>query len=200
MERDLELSQANGGLELHDGETLVLEAHPAGFELEIPEPPTAEAAEAAAEHLIHDEDRHLFPGCFCCGPDRAEGDGLRLFMGRLPERDEMVAAAWVPHGDLAGPDGALPVEMVWAALDCPTIWGAWSVERPVRVPTGSFTVLARQRLETLAPVPVGEPVVVTAWPIERDGRKHRVGAAIHDAGSAPLARAESLLVEVPRPE
>jgi len=89
--------------------------------------------------------------------------------------------------------------MVWAALDCPTIWGAWSVERPVTVPSGSFTVLARQRLEQLSPVPAGDELIVSAWPIEREGRKHLVGAAIHDADGALLARAESLLVEVPRP-
>ena len=28
-------------------------------------------------------DDHPFPGCFVCGPDRAEGDGLRLFPGGL---------------------------------------------------------------------------------------------------------------------
>ena len=28
---------------------------------------------------------HPFPTCFVCGPERAEGDGLRLFPGRLPD-------------------------------------------------------------------------------------------------------------------
>jgi hypothetical protein len=199
MERELELREAGGSFELRDGDTLILDARPAQFELEIPEPPDVDEAEAAGKQLIHDEGTQLYPGCFTCGPDRAEGDGLRLFMGRLPERDGILAAAWPPHRDLAGPDGALPEELVWAALDCPTIWAAWSVKRPAAVPTDGFSVLARQRLEMVAPVPVGETAVVSAWPIERDGRKHLTAAAIHGKDGDLLARAESLLVDVPRP-
>jgi hypothetical protein len=199
MERDLQLSEANGGFELRDGETLVLDARAAEFDLDLPEAPGVEEAEAAGEHLIHDEGTHLYPGCFTCGPDRSEGEGLRLFMGRLPERDGLLAAAWTPHRDHGGPDDALQEELVWAGLDCPTIWAAWSTERPAAIPTGSFTVLARQRLKVLAPVPVEQPAVVTAWPIEHRGRKHVAGAAIHGSGGELLARAESLLVEVPRP-
>ena len=39
MERDLELSESDGSLKLHDGDTLVAEGHGSGFELEIPVPP-----------------------------------------------------------------------------------------------------------------------------------------------------------------
>jgi acyl-CoA thioesterase FadM len=84
--------------------------------------------------------------------------------------------------------------MVWAALDCPSIWAVGEF------PERGFNVLARQRVESLAPVPVGEPSIVTAWPIEHDGRKHLTGVAIHDADGRLLARGESLLVEVPRRE
>jgi hypothetical protein len=198
IERELELSEDHGSLELRDGETLVLEAHRARFDLEIPPPPDLRQAEAAAGHLIHDEGTHLYPSCFTCGPDRAEGDGLRLFMGRVPGRDRILASAWNPHRGLAGEGEALPEELLWAALDCPTIWAAWSTERPALFPADSFTVLARQRLEPLAPVPVGETAIVFAWPIERDRRKHRCGAAIQDVRGNLLGRCESLLVEVPR--
>lgn len=199
MERELDLTDDQGFLELRDGETLVLEARPAPFDLEIPSPPDLRQAEAAGEHLIHDEGTHLYPSCLTCGPDRAEGDGLRLFMGRVPGRDRILASAWNPHPGLAGEGEVLPDELLWAALDCPTIWAAWSTERPASFPTDSFTVLARQRLEPLAPVPVGETAIVSAWPIERDGRKHRSGAAIRDVRGNLLGRCESLLVEVPRP-
>ena len=84
--------------------------------------------------------------------------------------------------------------MVWAAIDCPSIWAVGEF------PEGGFNVLARQRVESLGPVPVGEPSIVTAWPIEHDGRKHLSGVAIHDGDGRLLARGESLLVEVPRPE
>ena len=198
MERELELSESEGGFELHDGDTLVLEARSTTFELEIPESPTMEEAEAAGQALVHDEGTHLHPACFTCGPDRAEGDGLRLFMGRRPGHDHMLAAAWSPHPDLADAGGELAEELVWAALDCPTIWSVWSRERPAAIPTDSFSVLARQRLELIEPVPAGGAVIVSAWSIEREGRKNLCGAAIHNADGRLLVRADSLLVEVPR--
>jgi hypothetical protein len=197
MDRELELSEADDGFELHDGETLVLDARPASFDLDVPEPPSMDRARAAAEHPIHEESTHLFPSCFTCGPDRAEGDGLRLFVGRVPDR-EILAGAWDPHPDLVDGADALPEEMIWAALDCPTIWAAFSVNRPASFPTDGLMVLARQRLEMLAPVPVGQTALVSAWRIERDGRKHLTAAAIHAPGGELLARAESLLVHVPK--
>ena len=199
MERDLELREAGeSGIELWDGETLILEARPAEFELEIPDPPSADEAAAASGRPIHEEGRHLYPGCFTCGPDRAEGDGLRLFMGRHPEDTPFLAAAWTPHERFGDDAGLLPPELVWAALDCPTIWAAWARSVPAAFPSGSFTVLARQRVAQPGRVPVGEAVTVTAWPISEHGRKHVCGAAIHDRDGNLLARAESLLVEIPR--
>jgi hypothetical protein len=196
MGRDLKLSERgdDGGLALHDGETLVLEAKPTPFELEIQLPPEMSEAEEARNRLIHDELGHLYPSCFTCGPDREAGDGLRLFMGRSRADADVLVAAWTPDPALAESGDAIPTEMVWAALDCPSIWAIGEF------PEGGFNVLARQRVESLEPVPVGEPSVVTAWPIERDGRKHLTGVAIHDADGRLLARGESLLVEVPRPE
>lgn len=196
IERDLKLSEQgdDGRLVLLDGETLVLEASPAPFELEIPPALSVTEAEEAGHRLIHDELGHLYPSCFACGPDREPGDGLRLFMGRISADADLLASAWTPDALLAESGDAVPAEMVWAALDCPSIWAVGEF------PEGGFNVLARQRVESLAPVPVGEPAVVTAWPIEHDGRKHLTGAAIHDGDGRLLARGESLLVEVPRPE
>lgn len=198
LERDLIVAPAeDGGVELRDGETLVLQVHPAEFELEIPPTPTLDEAEVANGRHVH-EDGHLYRECFTCGPDRVEGDGLRLFMGRVPGRERFLAAAWTPDPKLTT-GKTLPSEFVWAALDCPTIWAAWFDESgELSFPQGYFSVLARQRVEVLGDVPTGEPAVVTAWPIERDGRKHVTGAAIHSPDGALLARAESLLVDVKR--
>jgi hypothetical protein len=115
-------------------------------------------------------------------------------MGRTSPDADLLASAWTPDPLLAESGDAIPTEMVWAALDCPSIWAVGEF------PEGGFNVLARQRVESLAPVPVGEPSIVTAWPIEHDGRKHLTGVAIHDADGRLLARGESLLVEVPRRE
>jgi hypothetical protein len=40
----------------------------------------------------------------------------------------------------------------------------------------------------------GEAYVVTAWPIGSEGRKHRAGSAIHDAGGRRIAVAEALWI------
>jgi hypothetical protein len=199
MERDLELTDGDdGSRELRDGETLVLEVHPSGFDLEIPTPPGLDEAEAANDDPVHDHGTHLYPDCFTCGPAREPGDGLRLFMGQIPGRDKLLASSWTPDAGLAeGP--VLPSEFIWAALDCPTIWAAWLSEGVVTWPeAGRFTVLARQRVEHVAPVSLGEPAIVTAWPIGHEGRKHTTGAAIHAPDGELLARAESLLIDVQR--
>ena len=112
MGRELKLSEQgdDGGLALLDGETLVLEAQPAPFELKIPPPPGVTEAEEAGHRLIHDELGHLYPSCFTCGPDREPGDGLRLFMGRTAADADLLVAAWTPDQSLAeerrrDPDG-----------------------------------------------------------------------------------------------
>jgi hypothetical protein len=200
MERELELKESDdGSLGLWDGDTLVLEAHAGELDLDVPDSPRLEEAEAASRSPVHDHGPHLYPECFTCGPDRAAGDGLRLFMGQAPERPGILAAAWTPDPGLT-PARALPEEFIWAALDCPTIWAAWLTEDgDVRWPeSGRFTVLARQRVEQHAPVPTGEPAIVTAWPISRDGRKHVTGAAIQTPDGMLLARGESLLIDVQR--
>ena len=199
LERELTLDgDADGAHELHDGETLVLEVRPAEFELEIPPIPNLDEAQAAGDHPVHSSE-HPWPECFTCGPARAEGDGLLLFLGRPADRVGLLTGAWTPDRRLT-PEPALPAEFVWAALDCPTIWAAWLGEDgQIRVPEpGTFSVLARYRLERLAPVPTGERAIVTAWPIQHDGRKHVTGAAIHSSDGDLLARAESLLVDVVR--
>jgi hypothetical protein len=166
------------------------------FELQIPAPPTLATAEATSRDPIMHAHEHPYPDCFTCGPQRTAGDGLRLFMGRAPGPEPILAAAWTPDPRLA-PRSDLPTEFVWAALDCPTISASW-LEAGGRVATapGTFSVLARQRVEQLAPTPLGQPAIVSAWPIAHDGRKHLAGAAIHAPDGHLLARAESLLVDI----
>jgi hypothetical protein len=123
---------------------------------------------------------------------------LRLHLGRGRSDSGPLVSLWTPHPELTEGD-ELPHEMVWAALDCPSIWAAWSDRRPAQPRQGMFDVLARQRLQQVAPVPLGEPAIVSAWVIERVGRKTLSGTAIHDTGGRLLVRADALLVEVPIP-
>lgn len=201
VDRDFELTtEPDGSVVLRDGETTVLDAHEfdvGDFDLVVPAPPSLDEARQAAGRLMHDEAPHPFAGCFCCGPDRDPGDGLRVDVGRTTPTGPL-ASAWAPHA-AHGEDGVLPAELVWSALDCPAIWAAWSDRVPARPAEGKFTVLARQRLEQLEPVPVGETSILTAWVAHRDGRKTLCGTAIHSPDGELLVRADSLLVEIPTP-
>jgi hypothetical protein len=166
--------------------TLVLEAAPASLDIDVPQAPSvAEAAAAEADSPFLD-DSHPFPTCFACGPLRSEGDGLRLFAGRVAGR-ELFAAAWTPAAEFASEGDAVDPLFVWAALDCPSSAPAMS---------GQTIVLASLAVELRAPVRVGEPHVIGSWEIERDGRKHWSGVAIWDARAGVCAAGRALWIEL----
>jgi acyl-coenzyme A thioesterase PaaI-like protein len=173
---------------------LVAEARPA--QVEVDPPPMPEPAPPAPDDPVYGElHEHPFPTCFACGPDRAPGDGLRIFAARVPGGDGLVAAGWTPDPGLAHRRGRRAGEVfpvfVWAALDCPT-GHACAVETPA--------VLARLAVRRLAPVRAGEPHVVAAWTTERDGRKHHAEGCLYDATGTPLAVAQALWIELRDPD
>jgi hypothetical protein len=178
LERALDIVGDRTRVELRDGGDLIAEAVPAT--LTVDPPPVVgwdDAVVAAADSMFRDASLHPFPSCFACGPDRAEGDGLRLFAGRVDGR-AVFAAPWIPT-EVNRP-------IVWAALDCPSSAPAFAD------PTvdGPF-VLGRiaARIDRL-PEP-GALHVVTSAEIGREGRKfHAVSAVRDDAGDlCALARA-----------
>ena len=57
---------------------------------------------------------HPFPGCFVCGTDRGDGDGLRLFAGPVAGLPGTVAAAYTPHPAHTHDGRRLPPAAVWA--------------------------------------------------------------------------------------
>jgi len=180
--------RADGATALLDGEAALALAQPADVDLEVPAPVSAKEAAAAAQGYSG-FNRHLFPGCFVCGPDRREGDGLRIFPGRVPDRD-LVAAPWTPDASLAGADGWVAPEFLWSAVDCPSIWPLIyraPPDSPERV------VTARLALRPMGPVPVGETCVVTGWAVGADGRYRVAGAAVHSAEGRLLAVARHTL-------
>jgi hypothetical protein len=189
LERPLELHRnGEGTLELRDGEVVVADGRPAKLELDVPEPPSLEEAEEAVERFVFSHD-HPFPGCFVCGPGRAYPDGLRIFPGQVEGR-AMVAAPWIPDEGLAGENGALAPELVWAVLDCPTGIGSSLLGL-----TGT-SVLARLTADLIGEVRPGKPHVVIGWPIGSDGRKSEGGAAIFTAAGELLARSRGLWIEL----
>ena len=122
--------------------------------------------------------RHPFPSCFSCGPDRAEGDGLRIFPGRLP--DGRVAAVWRAHD--------VDVPVTWAALDCVGGWSSDIDERPM--------VLGQITAEVLRLPEAGAEHVVVGTEVSVDGRKTRTRSELYDAEGDLLAHADHVWIQV----
>jgi hypothetical protein len=163
---------------LADGDAVLLEARPTALVLDVPPPPSFAAA-CAMSRAFPGFARHPFPRCFVCGPARAAGDGLRIFPGAngVPG---LVSAPWIPDASLAGADGRVRPEFLWAALDCP---GCFAVAR-----AGEAAVLGRITAAVDPAVVAGEPCVVAAWPLRREGRKLEAATALYDAAGTPRGR------------
>ena len=192
LERPLGVRRENAGaLSLLDGDELVAEARRAAVAVDPPPPVAADSAEQAAAGFPYAHG-HPFPTCFVCGPEREAGDGLRIFPGQVEDR-ELYAALWEPEPALAGSEDALPPELVWAALDCPT---SVPVANAPRAPGFLPIVLARLAARIVAPVRGGQPHVVTAAPIEIDGRKRHAAAAIWSEDGELCAFSRALWIEL----
>jgi hypothetical protein len=124
---------------------------------------------------------------------RAEGDGLRIFAGPI---GEAYAAAWTPPADLAGPDGRMSDELVWAALDCPS---SGPVANDAQQPASLPIVLGRLAVRVDAPVIAGRPHVVMAWKLGIDGRKRESAAALYSDAGELCAVARALWIELAAP-
>jgi len=189
---DTALSVDADGDHVHvfDGDVLVAEGvtAPGDLGVDVPDPVgIGDADRAAAQSPLHAHpEDHPFPTCFVCGPQRAEGDGLHVLVGPVAGRD-VAADAWTPGADLAGADGAVRPEFVWAALDCSGGVGSWLLE-PFE---GNPFVLGRLAVRIPGVVRAREPHAVVGWRIGRDGRKQTAGSAIFTAEGelAGLARA-----------
>ena len=105
---------------------------------------------------------------------------------------KLVATPLDPSDDwLPGNDGVVRPEFVWSVLDCPASFAPLTYER-----RGWIVMLGRLTAELIAPVRMGEPHVVMAWPLGIDGRKHIAGSAVASAEGEILARAHSIHIEV----
>lgn len=168
--------------QMNDGDTLVAEATRSTVEVDLPDPVSFSEAQEAAERFPGFEG-HIFPTCLVCGPDRAEGDGMRLFAGPVAGRNRIFAAPWIISPRFARDDGSLRPEFIWAALDCPSGWAANDFA------PGRHAVLGRIAARVVRPVAAGERYVVIGWPRFEDGRKIHAGSALFDEDGAAYAYA-----------
>jgi hypothetical protein len=189
---ELEVRRTPSGVELVHAGNVVAWARPAEVALEAPRAPGYDAAVAAARHYRGFR-AHPFPTCFVCGPDRAAGDGLRIFPGKLAGSD-LVASPWNPDASLADDQGIVRREFLWSALDCP---GAFSFD----VPDGTAVLLGEFAAQVSGPVRAGERCVVIGWELGREGRKHLTASALYSASGEcrGVARATWFEMRTPAP-
>jgi hypothetical protein len=150
---------------------------------------TATEAMARFPGLVH----HPFPTCFACGPDRAEGDGLRIFPGAVG--NDRVASMWVPDKNLAESSDLLDAGLqrvgpgtAWAALDCVGGWAGDMEERKM--------VLGRMSAQVDALPMVGEPHVVMGTALGSEGRKTFTASTLYDSDGRIVARAQHVWIAV----
>jgi hypothetical protein len=191
------VEQGDGGsLRVHHGRRLIAEAisSPVPPALEIPGPVSMAEARTAAGRAQYFQDP-IFPGCFVCGMSRQPGDGLRIFPGPVPGRG-VWAAPWTPDPSVAGTDGRVRPEVVWAALDCPS-----GIAAAEDAGLGQDTAILLGRMTaSLSALPApGDQGRVIAWPDGRDGRKLAAGSALLGPGGVVLAVARTVWITVPRP-
>jgi hypothetical protein len=189
LERPLAADRVDGRAALlRDGDAVVAEATAIDdFKLEIPGPIGVEEAEAAGRASpLHRA--HPFPGCFVCGPEREQGDGLGIVCG--PVGPDLVAAPWRVEPSVPADGDEVAREIVWAALDCPS--GLSSL----LVPELGTSVLGRLAARVRGRIEVGMTCVAIGWPIDLDGRKFHAGSAIFSAEGELLAEARATWVEL----
>lgn len=188
LDRPLRLEVSDGHASLFHDNALVAEASHARLDLApIPAVSFSEAEEATQAFDI--EDYRLvnhFGGCFACGPDRTEGDGLRIFPGPVDRSEPVVAWPWIPSRGLHADNGTVDPVFLWAALDCPAGW-AW-MRDDFR---GSLLVLGRMAMEIYRNPELEEKTVVAGWALDHQGRKYRSGSALWSAEGELLALSRS---------
>ncbi|MBE0591172.1 MAG: hypothetical protein IH616_02080 [Gemmatimonadales bacterium] len=178
----------DSGVSLYDGDQLLAEAVATSLALDVPTPPSLDEARAAGViGRMRSASGNAYLKCFGCGMSRAEHEGLRLNPTPVGEADQ-VASDWIPHEAFADEDGTVPAEIVWTALDCPAgfAWGFKTGDGNAGLLTGRIT------LAQSGEVRAGQTYIVTAWPLEREGRKLHAGAALHDAEGRLVAWSRQL--------
>jgi hypothetical protein len=196
LETPLEMTPAGDGIRVLHGDALVAEARAVEeIGLEPPRPVRLdEATRAAARSWINSSpEEHPFPTCFVCGPRRAAGDGLRVFVGPVDD-GRVCAAPWTPDSSLVGRDGRVSPVFVWSVLDCAGGIAA-GYERGERVPWPPH-VLGRLAAEVHDEVSVGEQCVAVGWRIREDGRKLFVGSALFGADERLVGLAGATWIEL----
>jgi hypothetical protein len=191
LDVNLDLRKEDGVMQLTDAEGgLVGQGRAVDGSL-LPTPPEAPSMRAAraAGARFPGHEQSIHPICFTCGPERREGDGLRVFPGQIEGAPAgHVACIWIPDMAFSDAEGLVTAEVIWAALDCPGFfaWVAREGRHGALLGTMTGEVLRRPR--------AGHEYIVMAWPLEREGRKETAGVALFAMNGEVLARGHQVWV------
>ena len=89
--RELRVRRVADGVNLYDGDTMLVTARASSLDVEPPEPVSLDEARAAARAFPRHVG-HPVPHCYVCGTERVAGDGLRILPGPVPGRETIYAA------------------------------------------------------------------------------------------------------------
>ena len=192
LEKELKIRTEGDNRYLVDDDRVIGEASPANVSVEIPTLPEQPQFGAAREVFLASAPSHPLPYCFVCGPNRDDGDGLRIFSGPV-DGSPVNADIWTPTSDLADDQGLVAPRYIWSALDCPTSFS-------LRLPEGSFFLLGTLAVDIYFRPPHSEPLKVIAWPTGSDGRKHFADGALVNFAGDVVAVANSVWIEIQDPK
>lgn len=188
LERPLDVVREDGGAKLMDGDKIVAEAKVSQIEVDAPDAPSWDEAVQAAKRGYDNRHNEQFNSCFVCGLDRGPGDGLCIFPGPITEGSHEMLATWVPDATVAHPDGIVPPEIVWSALDCPS--GFPYIQR------SGVVVLGRYAVKRMGPVRRDERYTVRGWRTGQDGRKLHSASALYSEDGALCAVAKATWIQL----
>lgn len=204
LDTPMEVVDDRGGVTASAAGVLVASAELADADL-TPVEPVGAAEARAAMATYPGLTSHPFPTCFACGTTREEGDGLRIFPGRVSDQDgaARIAATWTPHPSVAqdpdsgsgsGRDGdraeapRASLASTWAALDC---IGGWAGDMNERL-----MVLGRMTARVDALPVLGEEHVVVGLARGQEGRKTFTASTLYEADGRVVACAEHVWIAV----
>jgi uncharacterized protein (TIGR00369 family) len=123
--------------------------------------------------------------CFGCGLDNPTGLRLRFYVNG----DQNIVCRVRLAGRFAGPPGHAHGGIIATLLD--------EAMSKVNRARGVVAMTRALDVQYLKPVPLGEPLVLTARHVSAAGRRHHVAAVLSDAAGQPLATGTGVFVTVP---
>jgi hypothetical protein len=175
----LEVRSGHDGIEIVEGEQLILAAGPGTPAFDPPV--TRQILERTFERgTTAVPVGWPAPECFVCGP---RDDGLRICPQHL-EETELWTTVWTPDASLSSDGETVDSHVLWGALDCPA--GIAVVRVGVAEPS-FFPALVELTAVIHRPVRVGEPLMVVGWLIGEDDRRVDGGTAVVDRDGSTVA-------------